>query len=125
MIGSEPITAFDAAPRIYDDIPFSSLTAAWLLTETLAFLLHLEVGGRARRLPGDPERWVATKSQEQAPTESQEQAAAESQEQAAADERRQAATDEQRQAAADEQPQAAAEGQPRAAAEKQQRAVED
>jgi glyoxylase-like metal-dependent hydrolase (beta-lactamase superfamily II) len=57
-IESEPLTAFEAAPRIYDDVPFSSLTAAWLLTETLAFLLHLEVTGRARRIPGEPERWT-------------------------------------------------------------------
>jgi glyoxylase-like metal-dependent hydrolase (beta-lactamase superfamily II) len=101
VIGPEPITAFDAAPRIYDDIPFSSLTASWLLTETLAFLLHLEVGGRARRLPGDPERWVATEGQ------------------------RQAAAEGQRQAAAEGQRQAAAERQPQAAAERQQRAVEE
>jgi glyoxylase-like metal-dependent hydrolase (beta-lactamase superfamily II) len=57
-IASEPLTAFDAVPRIYDDIPFSPLTAPWLLTETLAFLLHLEVTGRARRIPGEPERWA-------------------------------------------------------------------
>ena len=59
VITSEPLTAFEAAPQIYDDIPFSSLTAAWLLTETLAVLLHLEVSGRARRIPGEPERWTA------------------------------------------------------------------
>jgi glyoxylase-like metal-dependent hydrolase (beta-lactamase superfamily II) len=57
-IAPEPLTAFEAAPRIYDDVPFTSLTAAWLLTETLAFLLHLEVTGRARRIPGEPERWT-------------------------------------------------------------------
>jgi glyoxylase-like metal-dependent hydrolase (beta-lactamase superfamily II) len=59
VIGEGPVTAFDAVPRIYDDIPFSPLTSTWLLTETLAFLLHLEVAGRARRIPGEPERWVA------------------------------------------------------------------
>jgi glyoxylase-like metal-dependent hydrolase (beta-lactamase superfamily II) len=58
-IASEPLTAFEAVPRIYDDIPFSSLTAPWLLTETLSFLLHLEVTGRARRIAGEPERWAA------------------------------------------------------------------
>jgi glyoxylase-like metal-dependent hydrolase (beta-lactamase superfamily II) len=57
-IESEPLTAFAAAPLIYDDVPFSPLTAAWLLTETLAFLLHLENTGRARRIPGEPERWT-------------------------------------------------------------------
>jgi hypothetical protein len=49
-------------PRIYDEIPFSQLTAPWLLTETLSFLLHLEVTGRARRWPiserpGEAQRW--------------------------------------------------------------------
>jgi glyoxylase-like metal-dependent hydrolase (beta-lactamase superfamily II) len=58
VIASEPLTAFEAAPRIYDDVPFSPLTAAWLLTETLAILLHLEVTGRAQRIPGEPERWA-------------------------------------------------------------------
>jgi glyoxylase-like metal-dependent hydrolase (beta-lactamase superfamily II) len=57
-IAPAPLTAFEAAPLIYDDVPFSSLTAAWLLTETLAFLMHLEVTGRARRIPGEPERWA-------------------------------------------------------------------
>jgi glyoxylase-like metal-dependent hydrolase (beta-lactamase superfamily II) len=57
-IAAEPLTAFEAVPRIYDDIPFSSLTAPWLLTETLSFLLHLEVTGRARRIAGEPERWA-------------------------------------------------------------------
>ncbi len=59
VIAPEPLTAFEAAPRIYDDVPFSPLTAAWLLTETLAVLLHLEVSGRAQRIPGEPERWTA------------------------------------------------------------------
>jgi glyoxylase-like metal-dependent hydrolase (beta-lactamase superfamily II) len=59
VIAPEPTTAFAAAPQIYDDVPFSALTAAWLLTETLAFLLHLERTGRARRIVGEPERWTA------------------------------------------------------------------
>jgi glyoxylase-like metal-dependent hydrolase (beta-lactamase superfamily II) len=58
VIAPEPLTAFEAAPRIYEDVPFSSLTAAWLLAETLAVLRHLEVTGRARRIPGEPERWA-------------------------------------------------------------------
>jgi glyoxylase-like metal-dependent hydrolase (beta-lactamase superfamily II) len=62
VLAPEPLTAFEAVPRIYDEIPFSSLTAPWLLTETLSFLLHLEVTGRARRQPaaersGEPQRW--------------------------------------------------------------------
>ncbi|HVR05559.1 MAG TPA: MBL fold metallo-hydrolase, partial [Solirubrobacteraceae bacterium] len=59
VIAPEPLTAFDAAPLIYDDVPFSPLTAAWLLTETLAFLLHLELTGAVRRIAGEPERWTA------------------------------------------------------------------
>ena len=101
VIGPEPITAFDAAPRIYDDVPFSSLTASWLLTETLAFLLHLEVGGRARRLPGDPERWVATESQRQAAAEGRQQAAVEGRQQAVVEERQQAAVEGQQRAVED------------------------
>ncbi len=53
----EPATAFEMVPRIYDDIPFSPATAAWLLMETLSFLLHLQVTGRAIKIPGEPERW--------------------------------------------------------------------
>lgn len=56
-IASEPATAFEIVPQIYDDIPFSAATATWLLTETLSFLLHLELAGRAVRIPGEPERW--------------------------------------------------------------------
>ena len=62
VIASEPATAFEAAPQIYDDVPFSALTAAWLLTETLAFLLHLERTGRARRIAGEPERWTVAEA---------------------------------------------------------------
>ena len=56
---SGPITAFDAVPLVYG----SAITAAnanWWLSETLCYLQHLEVTGRAERLPGDddePERW--------------------------------------------------------------------
>jgi hypothetical protein len=35
------------------------MTGQWLMTETLAMLLHLEVTGRARRIAGEPERWSA------------------------------------------------------------------
>ncbi len=53
----EPLTAFEVVPRIHGDL--SPLNAQWLLTETLAFLAHLEATGAARRLPGEPERWTA------------------------------------------------------------------
>jgi glyoxylase-like metal-dependent hydrolase (beta-lactamase superfamily II) len=52
----EPLTAFEILPRAYgSDLP--PMLAQWLLTETLAMLLHLEVTGQALRLPGEPERW--------------------------------------------------------------------
>jgi glyoxylase-like metal-dependent hydrolase (beta-lactamase superfamily II) len=60
-IAAQPRTAFEIVPEIYDDVPFSAFTAPWLLTETLSFLLHLEVSGRARRIAGEPERWTPAK----------------------------------------------------------------
>jgi glyoxylase-like metal-dependent hydrolase (beta-lactamase superfamily II) len=59
-IASDSRTAYEIVPEIYD-MPLSPLTAPWLLTETLAFLLHLEVTGRAHRLAGEPERWIVAK----------------------------------------------------------------
>jgi glyoxylase-like metal-dependent hydrolase (beta-lactamase superfamily II) len=54
----EPLTAFEILPRAYGaDLP--PMLAQWLLTETLAMLLHLEVTGQAVRLSGEPERWTA------------------------------------------------------------------
>ena len=54
----EPLTAFEILPRVHGS-SLSPTTAQWLLTETLAMLLHLEVTHRARRIPGEPERWTA------------------------------------------------------------------
>jgi glyoxylase-like metal-dependent hydrolase (beta-lactamase superfamily II) len=54
----EPLTAFEILPRVHGS-SLSPMTAQWLLTETLAMLLHLEVTHRARRIPGEPERWTA------------------------------------------------------------------
>jgi hypothetical protein len=36
----------------------SEATATWWMSETLAYLLHLEATGRARRVAGDPEQWT-------------------------------------------------------------------
>ena len=58
-ISARPRTAFEVVPEVLYEVPFSPNTAPWLLTETLAFLTHLEVAGRARRIPGEPERWAA------------------------------------------------------------------
>jgi glyoxylase-like metal-dependent hydrolase (beta-lactamase superfamily II) len=62
-IASELLTAFEIVPRVYD-IALSSLTAPWLMSETLAMLTHLELTGRAQRSPiaegsDEPERWSA------------------------------------------------------------------
>jgi glyoxylase-like metal-dependent hydrolase (beta-lactamase superfamily II) len=59
-IASKPRTAFEVVPEVLDEVPFTPNTAPWLLTETLAFLTHLEVTGHAQRIAGEPETWVAT-----------------------------------------------------------------
>jgi glyoxylase-like metal-dependent hydrolase (beta-lactamase superfamily II) len=56
--GEEP-TAFELVPRVFGAAPLSG-ASPWLLTETLAMLLHLEATGRARRIAGEPERWTRT-----------------------------------------------------------------
>jgi hypothetical protein len=55
-VGEQP-TAFELVPRVYGRESISS-PSPWLLTETLAMLLHLELTGRARRIAGEPERWA-------------------------------------------------------------------
>jgi glyoxylase-like metal-dependent hydrolase (beta-lactamase superfamily II) len=59
VIAAEPRTAFEVVPEVLGEVPFTPNTAPWLLTETLAFLKHLEITGRAKRFPGEPERWAA------------------------------------------------------------------
>jgi glyoxylase-like metal-dependent hydrolase (beta-lactamase superfamily II) len=54
----EPLTAFEILPRVHGP-DLSPPAAQWLLTETIAMLRHLEVTERARRIPGEPERWTA------------------------------------------------------------------
>jgi glyoxylase-like metal-dependent hydrolase (beta-lactamase superfamily II) len=55
----EPLTAFEILPRVYG-AELSPPLAQWLLTETLAMLLHLEVTGLAVRVAGEPERWTVS-----------------------------------------------------------------
>lgn len=52
-------SAFELAPHVWGD-SVSQGNAHWLLSETLAYLIHLETLGEVRRLPGEPERWVST-----------------------------------------------------------------
>jgi len=53
-----PLTGFQVVPRVHEDVAFSA-GGPWLLHETLAMLTHLQRTGRARRVPGEPERWAA------------------------------------------------------------------
>ena len=58
---SGPITAYDAVPLIHGEA-ITAANANWWLSETLCYLRHLEVTGRAVRFPGEndePERWQA------------------------------------------------------------------
>ena len=53
------ITAYDAVPHVYGEA-ITAANANWWLSETLCYLQHLEVTGRAERLAGDEEhadRW--------------------------------------------------------------------
>jgi glyoxylase-like metal-dependent hydrolase (beta-lactamase superfamily II) len=56
-IESRPLTAYEVVPLVHG--PDAVHAAAWLLTETLCYLSHLQAIGAARREPGDPERWIA------------------------------------------------------------------
>ncbi len=52
------LTALELVPHVYGE-PINEATAAWWLSETLAYLRHLEVHGRVRRAPdGAAERWA-------------------------------------------------------------------
>jgi glyoxylase-like metal-dependent hydrolase (beta-lactamase superfamily II) len=53
---SGPITAFDAMPHVYDE-PVTPMNAQWWLNETLCYLRHLQVTGRAEGDGASPERW--------------------------------------------------------------------
>jgi glyoxylase-like metal-dependent hydrolase (beta-lactamase superfamily II) len=57
-----PLTAFEVFPAAYDEQP-TPMTTSWWLQETLCYLRHLEVTGRAapeRDEEDGPERWRAT-----------------------------------------------------------------
>ena len=61
VLSPGPATAYDIYPEVYDE-PVTEANATWLFTQTLCFLRHLEVVGRAERIPGEdggPERWAA------------------------------------------------------------------
>lgn len=56
--GNRGRTAYEIVPEVYGE-PITPLNAHWWLSETLVYLTHLEVAGRARRVvaDGEPERW--------------------------------------------------------------------
>jgi glyoxylase-like metal-dependent hydrolase (beta-lactamase superfamily II) len=62
ILADGPMTAYEIAPRVYGEA-FGAATGPWLFTKVLAFLMHLEATGRARRVPaggeGATETWSA------------------------------------------------------------------
>jgi glyoxylase-like metal-dependent hydrolase (beta-lactamase superfamily II) len=56
VISRQEITAFDAVPQVYGQA-ITPMNANWWLSETLCYLQHLELEGRAERIDGEPERW--------------------------------------------------------------------
>jgi glyoxylase-like metal-dependent hydrolase (beta-lactamase superfamily II) len=51
-------TAFELVTRVHGE-SLSQQNAHWLLSQTLAYLTHLESIGSVRRISGEPERWSA------------------------------------------------------------------
>ena len=51
-----PVTAFDAVPRVFGEA-ITPMNANWWLSETLCYLRHLQVTGRAEGDGASPERW--------------------------------------------------------------------
>ena len=50
------VTAFDAVPRVFGEA-MTPMNANWWLSETLCYLRHLQVTGRAAGDGASPERW--------------------------------------------------------------------
>ena len=50
------VTAFDAVPRVFGEA-MTPMNANWWLSETLCYLRHLQVTGRAEGDGASPERW--------------------------------------------------------------------
>jgi glyoxylase-like metal-dependent hydrolase (beta-lactamase superfamily II) len=53
-----PLSAFELVPHVYGE-SLSQQNAHWLLSKILSYLQHLQALGRAREIPGDPQRWTA------------------------------------------------------------------
>lgn len=54
-----PLTGFEAIPGVYGEA-LAPENARWWLSETLCYLRHLQVTGRAESDDANPERWRAT-----------------------------------------------------------------
>ena len=58
-LDGRPRTAVEIAPGVYDE-QLTPSNAAWLLSQTLCYLKHLQLQGRVTPVPdGDLERWEA------------------------------------------------------------------
>jgi glyoxylase-like metal-dependent hydrolase (beta-lactamase superfamily II) len=57
IASDDGLTAYEAIPRIYGEA-ITPQNANWWLSETLAYLRHLELTGRVQRIDGTPERWA-------------------------------------------------------------------
>ena len=53
-----PKRALEIVPHVYGE-SLSQQNAHWLLSKILSYLQHLQALGRAREIPGDPQRWAA------------------------------------------------------------------
>jgi glyoxylase-like metal-dependent hydrolase (beta-lactamase superfamily II) len=51
-----PRTAVEVSPDVYGE-PLTPSNGAWLLSQTLSYLRHLELEGRVMHLDGEPQRW--------------------------------------------------------------------
>jgi glyoxylase-like metal-dependent hydrolase (beta-lactamase superfamily II) len=51
-----PLTAFEVMRCVFGE-PATGLDVTWWMNTTLCYLTHLEVGRRAHRAVGEPERW--------------------------------------------------------------------
>jgi len=60
-VAGPPRTAYEILPEVHGE-DIDEVMAAWLLSETLVYLNHLERTGRARRQKGDPERWAGMRA---------------------------------------------------------------
>ena len=59
-ISDQPRTPYEIVPRLLGVEELTPMLLNWGLSETLCYLRHLELGGRAEKLDGeDPERWRA------------------------------------------------------------------